>query len=111
MSQKLDKPQLRQLFDRITKELKGKHAEVEVAPLRLGDQVQADTLPLLGLSYDPNDDAVAIALQGIDITIIKPRELYFDTVDAQWSELDITDAEGARHILQLKQPLLLPVSP
>jgi Family of unknown function (DUF5335) len=85
MSHKLNKPQLRQLFDRITKQLKGKRAEVEVASLRLGDQIQADTVPLLGLSYDPDDDAVAIALEGIDITISKPRELSFDAVDCPTS--------------------------
>src|SRR5438105_578300 len=53
MSQKLDKTQLRELFDRVTKQLEGKPVQVEVASLKLGDQIQAQWMPLLGLTYDP----------------------------------------------------------
>jgi len=108
VSQKLDKSELRLLFDRLTKQLQGKRAEVEVASLGLGDQIEAETVPLLGLSYDPQDDAVAIALDGIDITIPKPRELYFDAVGGEWAALDIIDADGTAHIVQLKDPMQLP---
>jgi hypothetical protein len=110
MSQKLDKSQLRRLFDRVTKELGGKQAEVEVASLRLGDKIEAEWVPLLGLSYDPQDDTVAIVLEGIDVTIPKPRELFFDGHGDEWASLDIIDAEGVQHIVQLKQPLLLPAT-
>src|SRR5258707_3983228 len=95
MSTKLDKAQLRQLFDRITKDLTNKPAEVGVAPLRLHEQIEGDWVPLLGLSYDPHDDSVAIALKGVDITLPKPRELYFDGVGGEWGTLDIIDADGA----------------
>jgi Family of unknown function (DUF5335) len=108
LSQKLNKSQLRLLFDRLTKELRGKRAEVDVASLGLGDQIQANTVSLLGLSYDPHDDAVAITLDGIDITIAKPRELHFDAVGGEWATLDIVDADGAPHIVRLKEPLQLP---
>jgi hypothetical protein len=37
-------------------------AEIEVASLDLGDQIQAEWLPLIGITYDPNDDVVEVAL-------------------------------------------------
>jgi hypothetical protein len=108
MSKKLDKAALCQLFDVITSDLAAKPAEVAVEALRLGDEIEGEWVPLLGLSYDPHDDSVAIALRGIDITIPKPRELYFDGVGGEWASLDIIDADGLQHNLELKEALPLP---
>ena len=47
-------------------------------------------------------------LDGIDITVPKPREIHFDGTVSQWTALDIRDAEGVQHILELKEPLRLP---
>ena len=58
--------------------LEGKRAEIEVVSLRLGDQVEAEWLPLLGIAYDPNDDIVEIALEGLDHLIPNPREIYVE---------------------------------
>jgi Family of unknown function (DUF5335) len=55
-TRKLDKNQWRTFFDGVSKLLQGKQAEIEVASLRLGDQVQAEWLPLHGIAYDPKDD-------------------------------------------------------
>jgi acylphosphatase len=109
MSRKLDKSQLRALFDHVTKQLQGKAVEVEVASLQLGNQVQAEWLALLGLSYNPDDDAVEIMLEGVDVTVSQPREILFDGSGGQWSALNIVDAEGVQHVIELKEPLLLPM--
>jgi Family of unknown function (DUF5335) len=42
---------------------KASRAEIEVASLALGDQVEAEWLPLLGIAYDPKDDLVQVALE------------------------------------------------
>jgi len=108
MSHTLNKAEMRELFARLTKQLAGQHTQVEVDSLRIGYQLEAEWLPLLGLSYDPGDDSIEIILEGIDITISKPREIYFDGADNEWTALDIMDAEGEQHIVQFKDPLLLP---
>ena len=71
---RLERPEWRPFFDVISKLLEAKVAEVEVASLDLGDQTQAEWLPLLGITYDPRDDVVDIALDGLDHMIRKPRE-------------------------------------
>ena len=108
MSHTISKSEMRDLFDRMTGELSGTRVEVEVESLQLGDRIEAQWVPLLGLSYDPGDDAIAIILEGIDITISRPREIDLDGTDNEWTALDIVDAEGMQHIVQLKGPLKLP---
>lgn len=98
----------RPLLDRLSKALIGKHAEVEVAALQLGDQVAAEWLPLLGITYDQKDDLVEIALDGFDHMIRAPREIDLLQQDGQWSAVQIVDAEDRRHIITLKEPLMLP---
>ena len=88
--------------------LEAKVAEVEVASLDLGDQTQAEWLPLIGITYDPRDDAVEIALDGLDHMIRKPREIYLDDGAAGLTSLEIVDVDGVRQIVKLKDQLMLP---
>lgn len=110
MSHKLSKSQLQELFDRVARQLQGQPVEVQVASLKLGERVQANWLPLLGLSYDPRDDAIEIVLRGLEVTVPKPREIHFDGAGGQWNALDIVDADGVQHVVEFKEPLLLPAA-
>src|SRR6202011_189036 len=65
MAKQLEKSQWRAYFDRVSKALVGKRFEIEVASLQLGDQIEAEWLPLLGISFDPKDDIIEIALEGV----------------------------------------------
>ena len=46
--------------------------------LNLGDQIEAEWVPLLGLSYDPKDDAFDVMLKGLDHRIAKPSTIYLE---------------------------------
>ena len=83
-------------------------AEIEVASLDLGDQIQAEWLPLIGITYDPNDDVVEVALDGLDHMIYRPREIYMDNEFGSLTSLEIVDADSIRQIVKLKDQLLLP---
>jgi len=107
-TRKLDKTQWRTFFDRLSTTLEGKQAEIEIASLRLGDQVEADWLPLLGIAYDPNDDIVEVALAGLDHLIPKPRELYAEEGPGGLTALEIVDADDVKQIVKLRDPLRLP---
>ena len=84
MTHKLEKAQWRPFLDTVSKLLEAKEAEIEVASLKLGDQVQAKWLPLIGITYDPKDDVVEVALEGLDHMIHRPREMYMDN---RWAVL------------------------
>ena len=64
--------------DHVSKGLAGKRAHIEVTGLSLGDQVAAKWLPLFGITYDPKDDLLEIALEGFDHLIHKPHDIYVD---------------------------------
>ncbi|MEA2917886.1 MAG: hypothetical protein QOJ15_9967 [Bradyrhizobium sp.] len=108
MARQLEKSQWRAYFDRMSKALLGKRAEIEVASLKLGDQIAAEWLPLRGISYDPKNDVIEIALDGVDHLIHKPREIYVEEQGLELSSLEVVDAEGAHQIVVLRDPLMLP---
>ena len=105
----LERSRWQTYFDHMSRVLAGKSVELEVAALDLGDQVEAKWLPLLGVDYDPADDLVEIALEGVDHLIRRPREIFIDDDGALGlSSLMIVDGEGRQHIAQFRDRLMLP---
>jgi hypothetical protein len=105
---KLEKAAWHAYFDRISKTLEGKRAEIEIDALALGNQIEAEWLPLLGIVYDPRSDIVEIILEGLDHMIHQPRELYIDQDAHGLNSLEVIDADDVRQIVRLRDPLMLP---
>ena len=107
---KLDKTKWQAFFDRVSKGLIGKRAEIEIASLALGSQIEAEWLPLFGIVYDPKNDIIEIALEDLDQMVRTPREVYIDDSPSGLASVQIIDGDGARHIIKLRDPLMLPPS-
>lgn len=106
----LAKPQWQGYFDRFSRQLGSERVEIEVTGLGLGHQVEAEWIPLAGISYDPRNDLIAVVAEGVEHLIRKPAQVYVDS-DGVWvHSIEVVDAEGNRHIMTLKQPLSLPAS-
>jgi hypothetical protein len=105
---KLDKKQWRPFFDGVSKLLEGKRAEIEVASLSFGDQIEAEWLPLLGIAYDPKDDVVEVALEGMDHLIRHPQEIYVDEDVGGLMAIEIVTTDDVRELVKLRDPLMLP---
>jgi len=105
---KLEKAEWKPFLDAVSKLLESKEAEIEVASLNLGDQIQVEWLPLFGITYDPQDDLVEVALDGLDHMILNPREIYLDNGARALASIDIVDAAGVKQIVKLKDQLALP---
>jgi hypothetical protein len=107
MAQILSKAAWPRFLERLSRELVGKRAEIEIASLEIGDQIEADWLPLFGIAYDPKNDLIEIALEGVDHLIRNPVSL---AVECDWpivSSIEIVDREGAQQIIRLRDPLML----
>jgi len=76
--QKLEKADWSPFFNHLSKTLAGSQAEIDVGSLALGGQVQANWVALIGLVYDPKDDLVEVALEGLDHLIHNPRDIYIE---------------------------------
>jgi hypothetical protein len=110
---KLDKTEWKGLFDHLSTTLMGKRAEIEVASLDWGDQIEAEWLPFLGITYDPKDDLIEILLESgkqenIDHLISHPREVYVDVGSTGFRSMAILDGEGVLQLISLRDPLMLP---
>lgn len=86
----------------------GKRAEIEIVGLDLGNQVQPEWLPLIGLTYDHKGDLFEVALEGLDHLIHRPREVHVAEGRGGLSSLEIVDPDGRRQIVRLKDPVALP---
>ena len=78
MAAQIDRSQWAPFLDAVTTSLIGKQAEIEVVSLRLGDQIEAEWAPLIGITYDRKNDLIEIALEEMDHLIRSPRELFTD---------------------------------
>jgi hypothetical protein len=105
---KLDKSRWHPYFDRVSKTLAGKRAEIDVESLDLGDQVEAEWLPILGVVYEPKTNMMEIALENLDHLIRTPREVFVDEEALGLSSFEVIDEEGRQHIVRLRDPLMLP---
>jgi hypothetical protein len=108
--EKLDRAKWRGFFDHMSKAIVGKRAEIEVASLALGDQIEVEWLPVLGVTYDHKDNIIVIALEGLDHPIDNPSEVYVDQGPGGLANLEIIDAKDTRQIVKLRDPLMLPPS-
>jgi hypothetical protein len=98
----------RTYFDRMSKALLGKRAEIEVASLDLGDQIVAEWVPLLGITYESADDVLDVALDRSSHLIRHPKEILVEETPGGLASVAIVDSEGARQVVRLKDPLALP---
>jgi hypothetical protein len=107
-AQQIDRSGWPVFFDIFTRTLVGKRAEVEVASLDIGDQIEAEWLPLIGITYDRKDDLLEIAMEGVDHLVLVPREIWVDYNVGGLIGLEVIDADDVRQIVKLKDPLALP---
>ncbi len=109
-TRKLNKTEWRSYLDALSKLLETKQPQIEVASLRLGEQVQAECVPLIGVTYDPKNDLVEIALEGLDHMIRGPREIHVQDDAGALTSIEIVGADGVKQIVNFRDQLLLPSS-
>lgn len=104
----LPKSEWRGFFDRMSKAIIGKWAEIGVASPDLGDQIVAEKLPVIGITYDSRDDLLDVASERANRLIRRPRSIEIEEGPIGLTAVAVLDEEGARHIVTLKEPLALP---
>src|ERR1700726_577191 len=62
----------------------------------------------LGIAYDPKNDVLEIALDGVDHLINSPKEVWVDAGAGELLSFEVIDGEGVSQIIQLREPLMLP---
>ena len=97
-----------EFFDRVSASLQGKSIDIEIDAPDIGAQVEARKLSLNGLSYDRRGDVVAIDTEAIEHLVRAPRQIYITGDEDAVDSLEITVADGGKHIVSFSEPLALP---
>lgn len=105
---KIDRTRWKPYFRSLTGQLEGKRALIEVASLALGDQVEAEWLTLLGVSYEPESDHIDIAMQGVNHRVENPRDVFVLWGHHGLEAMEIAQEDGTQQILRLREPVALP---
>jgi hypothetical protein len=106
---KLEKKNWQTYFDRVSKNIGGRLAEIEVDSLALGSQIQAEWVPFFGITYDKKSDMVEVILEGMDHMIKKPKYIYVEQDGLTLSSVEIIDESDTKQIIKLRAPLMLPL--
>ena len=107
-SRRIPRGEWQAFFDRLSEVAMGKRAEIEVASIDIGDQIVAEWLPLLGMTYDSRDDLLDIALTGLNHLIRRPRQLFIEEGPDGVELVAVVAEDGTQQVVRLKEPLLLP---
>ena len=85
----------------------GEDIMIEVEALKLGDQVEAEFMPLKGLSYDHKDDVVQVWVGPLEHMISKPVKIELAVEKDRLLAIDITDADGEQHLIKPQEAIML----
>jgi hypothetical protein len=104
----LPRAQWQQFFDRASKELGARPTKVEVTGLGLGDQLAAEWVELIGVTYEPKDDMLTVAVEGLQHRIEHPKAIHVERDAQHLASMEVLGPDGTHHIIQFSAPLELP---
>jgi len=94
-------------FDQLSIMIDGRRASVEIDAPEIGSQIEANNLPLLGITYDPKDNLIEVAMEGLDHMINKPVEVNVAFGKKGVEVIEIINADGHHQIVKLSKPVML----
>ena len=95
-------------FDRVSGALQGKQIEIEIDAPDIGAQIEARSLSLNGLSYDRKDDVFVVGTEVIEHLVREPRQIFVSGDEDAVDSIEVSVADGGRHIITFSEPLALP---
>lgn len=105
---RLERNQWQNYFDRVSRMLEGRQAEIEIAGLGIGAQREQAWTALNGLTYDPKDDVFEVATDEVDHLIEGPKDILVEDAGAMLASVEVIDADDNHQIIKLREPIALP---
>jgi hypothetical protein len=105
---RLRKSEWRSYLDRIARAILGKRAAIEIRSPQFSNEIEAEWLPLLGISYDPKKDILEVAVTGLRHMIRKPQHLVVEENAGELATLEIIGEDGMSQIVRLREEAATP---
>ena len=105
---RIPREQLKEYFDAFTKRFlrdgSPEAVDVEVLEPDWGAQILAEGARLMGVTYDPHDNALEFALDGGDHRIYDPEEVWaIEEEDGFLRAIEVVHGNAAREVISLKR--------
>lgn len=104
----------RGFFDGMNAVMGGKQVEIDVMGLDLGDVIQAEWVPLNGITYEPREDNLFVFAgargSSLEHVIAHPKEISVELGEGGVNRVVVSDDAGHQQFLRLRSPLALPGS-
>jgi len=108
MSKLIKKENYHVYFDDLSKFFEDDLVQIEVAGLKIGDQIEADYVTLTGLTYEPKEDILYLYLgDGLENSIKNPLEIYVDEGEFGVDQIAVKCAQGHLHLVKFKHAVPL----
>src|SRR5580692_5535280 len=115
-AEEIDRSAWLKTLDALTKEHEGDVASIEVAELDLGDQFEAEQIPFSYIEYDRHDDAVSVAVGGLDgrypvvlrHVIEHPQNVLVHTSEVSAVTVEVRSVDGTVTLITLRGRVELP---
>ncbi|HLT47264.1 MAG TPA: DUF5335 family protein [Rubricoccaceae bacterium] len=78
------------------------YAEIRVFSPEDGAQPETRWLPLLGLTYDPKDDLLDVAVEGLDHLVGHPEAIYVDEAHGRLDRFEVVRRDGTREVIEIR---------
>ena len=107
ITREIPKLQWSQYFNTFSKHLPASNVDVLVEGSDF-IQIETNKASLKGISYDGNDDAIDIFIEGLDHRIASPSAVFVQEDGGKLSSVEVVDANGGKQVLRLTALLALP---
>jgi hypothetical protein len=95
-------------FDEMAHKTLGNQVCLETAVGEFDTRQTSDWLPLTGITYDPKSDVLEVVTDTLDHLIAHPTAISVGYDVEGLHTVSVTDGEGRREIIRLKEPAPLP---
>jgi len=95
-------------FDAVSAHASARTVGIEVLSSALGAQFVGRSVPLIGVTYDPADDALEVAMKDLEHRITAPERIYVDEGPLGLESVEVVEGDGRKQILRFEPVLQLP---
>jgi hypothetical protein len=114
-TQALPRESWRTYFDELSRTIGATEVTVEVAGRDLGDQIAAEQLLLVGITYDDGDDILVVALDAAgdapgdyEHEIDSPQQIRVAELEDGTTTIEVIDPDDNQHLVYLRPAPELP---
>ena len=104
-NRKIPKEQWQAFCDELSHRLKHEDLKLEIAGLEVGDQIQEERGPIMGLTYEARRDEMFVLSPSLEHQIVAPVEVLLEEDGDLLRSVTVQDRAGVLHTIRLRRAI------